>query len=115
VRRLRPDALNLVAAAAAATVACAFLPWASVVGDETRGIETDGRLTLAAGVAGLALLAVRRIIWVAVGELALGALVAVVALRSRTDYAGPGVPLTLLAGLIWAGASAWAIRTRHTA
>jgi hypothetical protein len=115
VRRLRPDALNLVAVAAAATVACAFLPWASVLGSQTRGIETDGRVTLAAGLAGLALLTIRRVVAVAVVELLLGATVAVVAVRSRTSYEAAGVQLTLLAGLVWAGASAWAIRTRHLA
>jgi hypothetical protein len=114
MRRLRPEALNLVAVAAAVTVVCAFLPWASVLGEQTRGIETHGRITLAAGLAGLALLAVRRVVAVALAELALGALVAAVALEARTSYAAAGVQLTMLAGLVWAGAAAWAIRTRHT-
>lgn len=110
--RLRPAALNLVALAAALAAGAAFLPWATVPGRDLRGIDGDGRYTLAAGLAGLALLAVRRVVPVALVEAALGAAVAVVAAENRSGYTAAGVPLTLLAGLVWAGASLWAVKTR---
>jgi hypothetical protein len=106
-----PHAFWLVRAAALGVAACALAPWAAVPGRTVAGIADGGRITLAATAAGLAAPALAGVLPAAAAEAVLGAVCVGVAAASRTPYAAPAVTLTVLLGLVWAGAAAWGART----
>jgi hypothetical protein len=112
IRRLGrgPQAFWLVRAAAAGVAACAVAPWATVPGHVVRGVQDSGRITLAAAAVGLAVPALAGVLPAAAIEAALGATCVAVAAASRTPYGAPAVTLTMLLGLVWAGAAAWGAR-----
>jgi hypothetical protein len=109
IRRLGrgPDAFWLVRAAAGGVAACALAPWAAVPGRTMPGIQDGGRITLAAAVAGLLVPALAGALPAAAIEAVLGATCVGVAAASRTPYGAPAVTLTVLLGLVWAGAAGW--------
>jgi hypothetical protein len=80
---------------------------AAVPGRTVPGIQDGGRITLAAAVAGLLVPALAGALPAAAIEAVLGATCVAVAAASRTPYGAPAVTMTVLLGLVWAGAAGW--------
>ena len=85
---------------AALTIIGAFLPWATVLGQRIHGIDGDGSLTLIVGFIAGGIVALRP--WerrVRIASVALGSIIAFIALYDMTGVAGSGIYLTLIGGL----------------
>lgn len=107
--------------AAAVVLVSAFLPWVSIFGLSVSGINGDGGITLILALIGLAALAASRGIGpVSIGrratqviQLLAGLLVVLVGLADLHGVSAIGLYLTLLAGLVWAGAAIAGLRRQE--
>lgn len=104
--------------AAAVVLVSAFLPWVSIFGLSVSGINGDGVITLILALIGLVALAASlgigpvnlRPAATRIIELLAGLLVVLIGLIDLHGVSAIGLYLTLLAGLVWAGAAIAGLR-----